>query len=491
VLQCIQGFILLFIFLSETMEETTMNRKFLIAIAVTAFMLATTIAQAADISFSGQFRPRFQINEDASSKTSARENFTTRVRLNAKANVNANTEVFLQFQSTGTWGNATSNRDSATANDDNTDVGLHQAYAVFKNFMGQPLNAKIGRQEVVLDGHRLFGHTGWTQGAQTNDAIRFDHSAGNHELNLIYIEAVENGSIKIGSDKNSGLYVMRAATQGVLGGNLSGYFVVADDNNSSGETENQWYTIGARQKGKMAGLDYRVEFYHQFGDGAADVLASEFTGAYTSFNAATTEIDRDAQMFGLRVGKTFKNAKYSPTFTLWFDSLTGTDDDNVVGNEHGAFNTIQDTGHKFYGLMDQYLAAAGTATNYYGLVDIAIKSKFNVSDTNTLKVDFHHFETHTDLGDGDSNTIRANAAGIWAAKSTTTAGTNANLSNDLGQEIDVTLVHKYDANTKIVAGYSHYWTNQTHSLVNASGGTVGNTADDDQDWMYVMVDTKF
>ena len=32
--------------------------------------------------------------------------------------------------------------------------------------MGQAVNAKIGRQEVVLDGHRLFGHTGWTDGAQ-------------------------------------------------------------------------------------------------------------------------------------------------------------------------------------------------------------------------------------------------------------------------------------------------------------------------------------
>jgi hypothetical protein len=479
--------------LTETMEETTMKRNLVIAIGVTALMLATTIAQAADISFSGQFRPRFQINEDANTNTSARENFTTRVRLNAKANVNANTEVFLQFQSTGTWGNATSNRNSAAGSDDETSVGLHQAYAVFKNFMGQAADLKLGRQEVVLDGHRLFGHTGWTDGAQTNDAIRFDHSAGNHELNLIYIEAIEDGGEAINDDRNSGLYILRAATQGVLGGNLSGYFVIADDNNSR-HGDNQWYTVGARQKGKLSGLDYRVEFYHQFGDGAVDVNSSEFTGAYTAFNAATTEIDRDAQMFGLRVGKTFKNAKYSPTITLWFDSLTGTDDDNVAGNEMGAFNTLQDTGHKFYGLMDQYTNAAGTGTNYYGLQDIAIKTKFVLSDVNTLKLDFHHFQTHTSLDDGDSNTIRANAGGIWQAARAAgdRAGTNATLDDDLGQEIDVTLVHKYDANTKIVAGYSHYFTTKTHSLVNGSGtDTVGTDADDDQDWMYLMVDTKF
>jgi hypothetical protein len=470
-----------------------MKRNLLIAITVTAFMLATTIAQAADISFSGQFRPRFQIQEDANDATSPRESFTTRVRLNAKANVNANTEVFLQFQSKGVWGNATANRNSAEVNDDNADVGLHQAYATFKSFMGAPANLKIGRQEVVLDGHRLFGHTGWLQGAQTNDAIRLDHSAGNHDINFIYIDAIENGGVAINSDRNSGLYVIRANTQGVLGGNLTGYFVVADDDND-GIAENQWYTIGARQKGKMAGLDYRVEFYHQFGDGADGVAdaGAELSGAYTNFVRATSDIDRDAQMFGLRVGKTFKNAKFSPTITLWFDSLTGTDDDNVAGNEMGTFNTLQDTGHKFYGLMDQYLASTGAATNYYGLQDIAIKTKFKLSDVNTFKMDFHYFQTQTDLEDGDSNTIRTNGGGIWGAANAagSQVGTGA-LDSALGEEIDLTFIHKYDANTKIVAGYSHYWTNQTHSLVNASGGTVGNTAADDQDWMYVMIDTKF
>ncbi|NIQ02055.1 MAG: hypothetical protein GWM98_17960, partial [Nitrospinaceae bacterium] len=50
------------------------------------------------------------------------------------------------------------------------DVGLHQAYFTVKNLMSAPVNLKIGRQEVILDGHRLFGNTGWTQGAQSADA---------------------------------------------------------------------------------------------------------------------------------------------------------------------------------------------------------------------------------------------------------------------------------------------------------------------------------
>jgi len=469
-----------------------MKRNYFIAIAVAALMLAGTVAQAADIGFSGQFRPRFEIQEDANDATSSRESFATRVRLNAKANINANTSAFLQFQSIGTWGAAgdsAGDRASAGGSDAVDDVGFHQAFVTLKNLMGQSIDMKIGRQEVVLDGHRLFGHTGWTTGAQTNDAIRFDHAAGNHSVNLIYIAANEGGGLANSNDANQNIYILRANTQGVMGGDLSGYFVANIDNsaNNGGFDKNDWYTIGARQKGKMGGLDYRVEFYHQYGDGAIDATAANFSAAYATTATQGGEYDRDAQMFGIRVGKTFKNAKFSPTITLWFDSLTGTDDDDIAGADMGTFNTLQDTGHKFYGLMDQFLAANGSATNYYGLQDLAVKAKFKLSSVNTLKVDVHQFFTQTNLEDGDSNTIRDNAAGAF----TTANAGNGVMDNNLGQEIDITLVHKYDSNTKLVAGYSKYYTTMTHAYLNGSGGTAGRTAGDNQDWMYVMMDTKF
>ena len=69
-------------------------------------MLATTIAQAADFEFGGKFRPRFEIQGDANDANSPRPQWDTRARLNAKAKINANTEVFLQFQARGIWGNA-------------------------------------------------------------------------------------------------------------------------------------------------------------------------------------------------------------------------------------------------------------------------------------------------------------------------------------------------------------------------------------------------
>jgi hypothetical protein len=62
---------------------------------------------------------------------------------------------------------------------------------------------------------------------------------------------------------------------------------------------------------------------------------------------------------------------------------------------------------------------------------------------------------------------------------------------DLGSEIDLTLAHKYDSNTKIVAGYSHYFTTTTFAQLNAAGGTAGSNSNDGSDWAYVQVHTKF
>ena len=451
-----------------------MKRNYFISIAVTALMLASTVAWAADLEFSGQFRPRLNFDSDARDTTSNTSIFDTRVRLNAKAKVNPNTEVFLQMQSVGQWGVA----DAATsgtrvsvggggtqASDLLNDVGFHQAYLTLKNFAGYAVDAKIGRQEVVVGGHRLFGHTGWLQGAETKDAIRLTHAAGNHTLGYTYIAGQNADAIGTAAQGNESVHLLTASTQGVLGGTLEGIFTMTNDDNTINgwEDEQVWFTAGARQKGKFRGLDYRVEFYHQFGDAGAiaNAAATGVTGATNDGDSA----DRNAQMLGVRVGKTFKNVKWSPTITLWYDNLSGTDDDNAADGDWGTFDVMYDTGHKFYGYMDVFLNRTGANTGFYGLQDIAIKAKMTPAPGWTFKADYHHFRTQTDISGGDADTMIATDATLGAA-----------MDPDLGSEIDLTLVHKYDANTKIVFGYSHYMTTSTFSTLNGGAGSINDDA---------------
>jgi hypothetical protein len=469
--------------------DKVMKRNIFLAIAVTALMVASTIAQAADVSFSGQIRPRFNLDQDANDATKTSKTFSSRVRLNAKANVNANTEVFLQLQSIGTWGTASTDlgtRVSAgggnpvgnqQASDQLADVGFHQAYVTLKNFAGQGVDAKIGRQEVILDGHRLFGNTGWTDGAETKDAIRLTHAGGNHAINYIYIESSnqDSGTGSLKNDKAS-VHVLHTKTQGVLGGALSGYLTLTNDaaTDTSGSNEENWYTIGARQAGKIAGIDYRVEYYHQLGEAGNLATAS----GYGITDAAGA--DRDANMVGVRLGKSFAN---NTSVTLWYDRLSGVDDEDQSSGEWGAFDTMYDTGHKYYGYQDMYLERFGANTNYYGLQDIALKTKMPISESITLKADLHHFRTATDLTGADAD-------GIIASRADGEGQVNGAMDNDLGTEVDITVVHKYDANTVISLGLSRYLTTQTFSQVNGFGNA-GSNANDNANWAYLMVHTKF
>mgnify|MGYP001337148171 CR=1 FL=1 len=130
-----------------------------------------------------------------------------------------------------------------------------------------------------------------------------------------------------------------------------------------------------------------------------------------------------------------------------------------------------------------YLNSENLGTGGYGLQDIAIKTKMSPAAGWTFKADYHFFSTQTDTSDGDSDTMRSNEGVAVSSGSSM----NEARSSDLGEELDLTLVHKYDSNTKIVMGYSHYWTTMTFALLNAGN----DAANDNSRWMYVMVDTKF
>ena len=128
---------------------------------------------------------------------------------------------------------------------------------------------------------------------------------------------------------------------------------------------------------------------------------------------------------------------------------------------------------------------SGANTGYYGLQDIAIKTKITPTAGWTLKADYHHFRTQTDIDGADADTVVAADGSLVNA-----------MDPDLGSELDVTLVHKYDANTKIVFGISKYWTSYTFATLNRGPGALGNTvnaaqSNDDADWGYIMIDTKF
>lgn len=587
-----------------------MKRNFLTALFMALVFSGGMVADAAaaDITFGGQLRPRFEVFEqnDFNDNTDATFINSVRVRLNVNAKINDKTSAFIQMQARGVYGAGQAgtvpsqagmaaplinNRNSAAPSDAVTDVGLHQAYFTLNDFFNMPVDLKIGRQEIVLDGHRLFGNTGWTQGAQSHDALRIDHHHGEHTLSYMFISATESAgafpttiganaggapagqagfgglfgtglacanNIGDGCDRNE--HVFWANMKGILGGALSLYFIATDDDSYNTPTafavntatpgaataagmtaDNNIYTLGFRQAGQMFGIDYRGEFYYQFGEaegisgaagtpanvsgvnqnpfssmialgvsnpnGGTSALGNRLaaasaagTGAGNSnLVGAGSGVDRSAYMAGIRVGKTFNNVMWKPSATIWYDYVSGTDLDDVADGDWGTFDTLYDTGHKFYGYMDTYLNPNGADTAWLGLQDLAGKFSIKPMAKLTLKADIHAMWTavdaQSDLNDlGYADNFALNNTGL----------TVGDVDGHLGEELDLTAVYKYDPNTTISIGYSHFWADDTFHTVNGrlTAGGVGNPTagsvnlagsgnDDDANWAYIQFDVKF
>ena len=455
---------------------------------VTALLVATTAAQAADVKFGGEFLTRYEVLErnDFNDSTEADSYFQSRVRLDANVNVNDSTSAYIQLQSNRTWGDnfegAATGADPAgnsaggsfDANDLDASVGVHQAYFTLNNFATLPVDLRVGRQEVILDGHRLFGDTLWTMGENSHDAIRLDHKHDNISLAYAYIQGSEERRANDANDQDDiTAHLAYLNYAGILGGKLSITYAYLNDgcgsvvSSACTNLEDDVHNIGFRQAGQLYGIDYRGEYYYQWGDATATRAAG--LGAGT----AGAAVDRDAYMFGVRIGKAFNNVTMKPSLTVWYDYLSGSSDEDARNNDYKSFNTLFDTGHKFYGLLDQFLGvgtnSATGGTRGFGLQDAAIKAKISPMPGWTVKADYHWFYT---------------AEGV--AGSNARSGLVGNNDNDLGTELDVTVVNKYNANTTVMIGYSNFNASSTLRAMNTN-----ITGSADANWFYAQFHVKF
>jgi Alginate export len=329
----------------------------------------------------------------------------------------------------------------------------------------------------------------------SHDAVKLAHSHDNMTLAYIYSKGIEQSSRAGAGGAFPGassddvddvdVHALWGNFKGLLGENssTSAYLVLLDiDCNSiaancaegsipalSGAAVGSadFYTIGARQAGGLGDFSYRGEFYYQTGKSgiAAPTGGTGDLGAY---------------MVGLRAGYKASNVPMKPSITLWFDYLSGSDASDLAAGDFGTFNTLFDTGHKYYGLQDFFIhGTTGLGSHPLGgLIDYAVKLSVQPMAKTTLKLDWHLFMVAEDDVCGD---CLANGG----------SGPN---SSTLGNEIDITLVHKYSPSTKIMVGYSHMFANDLLSNYNGAlaGPNVARTQNfEDSDWLYVMFDVMF
>lgn len=394
--------------------------------AIAAILALTPLSiRAQEITVGGQLRPRYEL---AAGGGEADAFVSMRARLTVSAKLEKDVTVFIQVQDVRLWGEETNTLGDFSA--DNFD--LHQGYIQFERPGETQLVARIGRQEISLGGQRLVGAVGWTQQARSFDGIGLVANSDAFRIDLIGAVLTDATSANNADDTWFVLAhsQIKKAGPGTL--DLYGIFNSADLGNTDQGT------LGARYWGQTTGgITFRAEGTYQTGTRAG--------------------LDVNAFMFGARLGKKFGRG----SITLWYDYLSGDDntlDDGVTDTETKVFSTLFATNHKFYGFADLFLnIPAHTAK--LGLQDISIKGSYSINAQSSLAIQLHNFQ-------------RVQTPGA--------------LSSNLANEVDLTLKHRYSANTAFTVGFSHVMADDAWASRFAGGAPGTNRT-----WFYVMTNATF
>lgn len=366
--------------------------------ACAALMLlgfAAPQAAAQEVRLGGQVRPRLEIRDPLPG--GGAEAFTSmRVRAALDAHLESGIRAFVQVQDVRFWG-----EENGTLADFRADgFDLHQGWVELGDGAGAFRSVRVGRQEAAFGGERLIGAVGWTQQGRAFDGVRLSTGRGPLIVDLVAFQVGESAA------------PTRAEDAGVVGAygvwtldeeRSVDLYVIGDLEDGDGGTRDA--TFGARYAAASGPWRYRLEGSGQLG----------------------TRVGRDvaAFMVGLRAGRSFSEGRARAT--LWYDYLSG--DETPATGDVGAFRTLYATNHKFYGYADLFLDVPAQ-TGGRGLQDPAVKLSFEPVEAWSAGADFHAFRL-------------ARAGG--------------GIDGRLGEELDLTLTHRYAEGVTLQAGFSQVW----------------------------------
>jgi len=448
----------------------------------------------------GTLRHRFEMQHEFGGSTSAvlgtsnakTEDFTLqRMRLYFDADVNKNVRAFIKLQDVRTWGIERVAAGNGTVGNLGR-VDLNEGYVELRNLgdlssVLENVSVRIGRWQWFYGDHRLIGTLNWANQARSYDGARVRWAK---DKNWVDVFAASVDEFDTGSDAAAGELLGRGTQDEVLWGFYSHFKVTdglaaepymlnrfrsRDQDGGDGVlvAGEQRFTLGARITGKkipsLPGLDFKLEQAWQFGD----------TNPVTGINAGT-DMDIDAFAGAWGVGYTFSNVAWSPRIGYQFAYASG--DDNVTDDDLETFDHLYPTGHARMGYMD-----------FHAWQNIeAHKIEFSCKPTKKLllKADMWFFEAAEEedsrfgvVGGLGSSTGGARMGGNATVATNPRTGLPIR-DDEFGQELDLVLKYKLFKNFGVVAGYSHYWTDD---YIEESRGD----DDTDADWLWLQTTVKF
>ncbi|MEK7381858.1 MAG: alginate export family protein, partial [Elusimicrobiota bacterium] len=195
------------------------------------FLIVASAASAAveppKLTFSGQVRARAETtNIEAYSTPLKRRGYdltTLRTRLGVAVETNQKVNGFIQIQDSRNWGSEA----SVAANTANLD--LHQGYMDILDLFAQPLDLRVGRQELQYGDQRLISPLDWSNVARAWDGARLRWRGSNYTVDLFETVIKEVNAAK----RNGNFWGLYASCKAVPKHEFDAYILGRDQRDES------------------------------------------------------------------------------------------------------------------------------------------------------------------------------------------------------------------------------------------------------------------
>jgi hypothetical protein len=406
------------------------QKKFLLLLlAATGLQIGNSMAQDNQLSVSAQLRTRIELRDGSFRPLLPNERpaalISDRVRLSINHQYKDILEVKIVPQTVSIWGQA--NMVQGVENSGNK-LALFEAWSRLR--LAENWAIKMGRQVISLDDERFFGELDWAQGGRAHDALSIQYKQAKIDLRG-YFGYNQNYKALYGNNASNPTGNLYNTTDALpykwMQTVWLGYQV-------SKQTKLSFLINNLGLQQSLVVTDTLVRYQQTYGTTLnyqgkkiGSQVAAYFQGG-RNINGVTTQ----AYMLSAQVNGII-NPKWS--IGLGSDLMSG-NDLGFAQNKNTAFNPYFHTGHKFYGAMDYFYSGNGHKNT--GVSDTYLNIGFQASPAFNAKLSAHQFFT--------PNRVK---------------NINTTFKSDLGQEIDITLSHKFNKFAALSGGYSFYLASPT------------------------------
>lgn len=363
---------------------------------------------------------RGEMKENFNFSDSSQDYFLSQIRIHGSLTLGDGLSFFVEGQDARIFGEDLNGtpaiNEDARPNIYVDKLDVHQAY--LDTTIGEGIDLRIGRQKFNFGDKRLVASLEWLNTARVWDGVRATvGDAENRSADIFHSRVVP-------VDPN-GANDYQSTGSRYFNSTLSGIFV-NDKALLEGADVQYWWLWRESDDNQDSTHTFGGSYFRKVGELDTNFSASVQTGEFGG-------VDHQAYMIHAEAGKAIEGVGY---LSAAYNFATG--DDNASDNEHGTFDNLYPLNHAYYGYMD--LFALQNIHNVEAVLRKTLQDKYK------LRLAYQAFWLD------EPNTDSWYNAGMTAARTATTAGTDSYV----GSEIDLTVGFSLPGDTSATVGASRF-----------------------------------